>query len=101
MDLTTLTDEELDALQLAVNTEIGQRLAQKRAADRLASAMVSAASSGFTPEQVETVVVEARGRAKIPYAAPVVEATAPVSSIPRRTRPKTRRIRTIEPNTIS
>lgn len=66
MDLTTLTDEELDALQLAVNVEIGERLRKTRAAKRIASAMESATTAGLTPDAIEAVVVEACTIANVP-----------------------------------
>lgn len=56
MDLTTLTRAELDALQLAVNTEIGARLQRERAAKRFAAVIDDATINGVLPEDIDDMV---------------------------------------------
>jgi hypothetical protein len=101
MDLTILTDEELDALQLAVNVEIGARLKKTRASMRIALAMESATTSGLTNKDIEGVIAEASSLANIPISQPVYvpPPAPPVRS--RRTQPQKRRRGGFRPTTIS
>ncbi|QGJ92804.1 hypothetical protein PBI_BEAGLE_44 [Arthrobacter phage Beagle] len=71
MDLSALTDAELDALQLAVNTEIGVRLQKARAAQRLARVLESASSDGYSRNDIDNAVTEAIALAKLPEPEPV------------------------------
>ena len=80
MDLTELSDEELDALQLAVNTEIGVRLQKSRAVQRLAAVLDAAAVDGYSREDIDAAVEEAKSIAKLPERKPVY-ATAPVTPV--------------------
>lgn len=70
MDLSVMTDAELDALQLAVNVEIGARLQKSRMLDRLAGVMGSASSAGVPEEDIATSFSEAKTLANITYVAP-------------------------------
>jgi hypothetical protein len=78
MDLSTLSDAELDALQLAVNVEIGERLQKTRMMDRLVEVMGSAASRGVSDEAIATSFEEAKTRAGIRYERPA-EVARPVA----------------------
>jgi hypothetical protein len=101
MDLSEMTDAELDALQLAVNTEIGTRLQKSRAAKRMARVMESAASDGYSRNDIDSAVAEAIALAKLPEPEPVyvAPAAAPVRS--RRTQPQSRRRGGFRATTIS
>lgn len=63
MDLSTLSTEELDALQLAVNAEIAVRLQRERAARRFAAVVTEASAHGMSAEEigdaVDTALAEA------------------------------------------
>jgi hypothetical protein len=63
MDLSALSREELDALQLAVNAEIGARLQRERASRRFAAMVTEAAAHGMSAEEiggaVDTALAEA------------------------------------------
>jgi hypothetical protein len=56
MDLSTLSTEELDALQLAVNVEIAARLQRERAARRFAAMVTEAAAHGMSAEEIGQAV---------------------------------------------
>lgn len=56
MDLTALSKEELDALQLAVNIEIGLRLQRERMPRRIAAIMTEAADKGMSSAEIGGVV---------------------------------------------
>jgi hypothetical protein len=101
MDLTALTNEELDALQLAVNTEIGARLQKARAAQRIARVMESASSDGYSRNDIDSAVAEAIALAKLPEPEPVYVAppAAPMKS--RRTPRGNRRTGGFRATTIS
>lgn len=101
MDLTALTDEELDALQLAVNTEIGARLQKLRAAKRIARVMESASSDGYSRKDIDTVVAEAITLAKLPEPEPVYVAPVAKPVRSRRTQPQSRRRGGFRTTTIS
>lgn len=72
MDLTALSTEELDALQLAVNVEISARLQKTRMTARLAQTMESASSAGVPDADIATSFAEAKSLAKIKYQEPVL-----------------------------
>jgi hypothetical protein len=59
MDLTTLSDEELDALQLAVNVEIGARLQKRRVGGRLTRVIAEATDHGLPSTVIETAIDDA------------------------------------------
>jgi hypothetical protein len=56
MDLSTLSTEELDALQLAVNVEVAARLQRERAARRFAAVVAEAAAQGMSAEEIGEAV---------------------------------------------
>lgn len=101
MDLTALSDEELDALQLAVNVEIGARLQKARAAQRLARVLEAASSDGYSRNDIDNAVTEAIALAKLPEPEPVYVAppAAPIKS--RRTPRANRRTGGFRATTIS
>lgn len=101
MDLSAMTDTELDALQLAVNTEIGTRLQKSRAARRMARVMESAASDGYSRNDIDGVVAEAITLAKLPDPEPVYVAPTATPVKSRRTQPQSRRRGGFRPTTIS
>jgi len=84
MDLSEMTDAELDALQLAVNVEIGARLQKSRMVDRIAGAMGSASSAGVPEEEIATSFAEAKTLANIKYEPPVESAKLIASTKTRR-----------------
>lgn len=85
-----MDDQELDALQLAVNTEIGARLQKSRMLARMAGAMGEASAAGVPDEVIATSFSEAKTRAKIKYTPPVEDIVVPVvdktKATPRRPR---------------
>lgn len=97
MDLKALTTEELDALQLAVNVEIGDRLQKARMLSRLTDAMESASVAGVPEAEIATSFSEARTRAKITYEEPVERTVAAVANskraVPDKVTPTPRRTR--------
>jgi hypothetical protein len=84
MDLSEMTDAELDALQLAVNVEIGARLQKSRMVERIADAMGSASSAGVPEADIATSFAEAKTRANIKYKPPVEPVQPVVSDKTRR-----------------
>lgn len=102
MDLGSMSDAELDALQLAVNVEIGTRLQKSRMMTRMADAMGTASAAGVPEEEIATAFAEARTKAKIRYVPPVADAAVVVaektSTTPRRARTSSGfRTNTIDP----
>lgn len=100
MDLTVLTKAELDALQLAVNTEIGARLQRERAGRRMAALIDDATVHGVAPEDIrdlaDTALAAATGskrRTKERILPPTDEKTPPVQ-------PRAARNRGVWRNTI-
>ena len=63
MDLEALTDEELDALQLAVNTEIGARRQKSRISERFARVIEEAANSGVPSAVIDAAVKDGKAMA--------------------------------------
>jgi hypothetical protein len=59
MDLKAMTDAELDALQLAVNTEIGMRMQRERMTQRLTKVIEDATDYGISTADIDGVVSEA------------------------------------------
>lgn len=86
MDVSVLSDEELDALQLAVNTEIGVRLQRKRMERRLAAVFADADANGVPFTEIDSVLIDAKAKAVADKAeanerdAPVVDAKVPEST---------------------
>lgn len=101
MDLTALTDAELDALQLAVNTEIGARLQKARAAHRIARVLESASSDGYSRNDIDGAVAEAIVLAKLPDPEPVYVAPPTPTMKSRRTPRANRRSGGFRTTTIS
>lgn len=64
MDLTKLTDDELDALQLAVNTEIGARRQKALISDRFAQVIGEAMSHGLSEAVIEAAVEDGKAIAE-------------------------------------
>lgn len=92
MDLTGMTDAELDALQLAVNVEIGARLQKSRMMRRMADVMGEASAAGVPDADIATSFAEAKTQARIKYTPPVADTTTPAadnsSTTPRSRRTK-------------
>lgn len=63
IELGALSDEELDALQLAVNTEIGARRQKARMAGRLAEVIGAAAAAGVPVGEIELSFTDAVAQA--------------------------------------
>lgn len=79
MDLSAMTDAELDALQLAVNVEIANRLQKSRMLRRMAGVMEDAQAAGVPDEEIATSFAEAKTQAKIKYTPPVVDTTTTIA----------------------
>lgn len=62
-DVKTLTDAELEAFQLAVNSEVAIRIQDKRLKDRLVTILTDAQGVGFTDAEIDAAFVESKDKA--------------------------------------
>lgn len=55
-DLTALTAEELERVQLAVNSEVGVRIQNERLARRIEKAVTDAQAVGFNDAEIASII---------------------------------------------
>lgn len=77
-DLSALTAEELEKVQLAVNAEVGVRIQNERLARRIEKAITDAQAVGFSDTDISQAIEDAKVAAHTGKVDPALDKSTPV-----------------------